>query len=421
MSILIQGALLNGIEQDILIEGNRIQKIGPNIAVPSGDCTLIPGHGTAAIPGLHNGHAHSAMTIFRGYGDDLPLMKWLEDYIWPLEAKMTEEDCYWGAKLACLEMIKSGTTDFMDMYMNPHSTAQAAADMGMRAVVSYTLFDQGDENRARLDRENSFRYLKEFERYPDIIQFSLGPHAIYTVSGKQLQFCHEFAAEHNVLIHLHMSETKGEWDACMKEHGTTPIRYLNNLGVLSPNLVIAHGVWMDEEELDLLAAHNVSVVHNPASNMKLASGYKFLYEEMLRRNIRVAVGTDGTSSSNNLDMFEAMKLASLLGKVWRFDPTAVNAPTIFRSATETAADILRSGAGAIREGLKADLCLVDTPSPEMTPLHNLTSNLVYSAHGNCVLTTIINGSIVMRDRMVPGEEEIKAKVNEIAHRLVPKQ
>ncbi len=421
MSILIQGTLLNGIEQDILIEGDSIKQIGKNIAVPPRGCMVVPGKGTAAIPGLHNGHAHSAMTIFRGYGDDLPLMKWLEDYIWPLEAKMTEEDCYWGAKLACLEMIKSGTTDFMDMYMNPHSTARAAADMGMRAVVSYTLFDQGDEKRARLDRENSLRYLKEFERYPDTIRFSLGPHAIYTVSGKQLQFCHEFAAEHNVLIHLHMSETKGEWDTCMKEHGTTPIRYLNDLGVLSPNLVIAHGVWMDEEELDLLAAHNVSVIHNPASNMKLASGYKFLYEEMLRRNIRVAVGTDGTSSSNNLDMFEAMKLASLLGKVWRFDPTAVSAPAIFHSATETAADILRSGAGAIREGLKADLCLVDTTLPEMTPLHNLTSNLIYSAHGNCVLTTIINGNIVMRDRVVPGEEEIKAKVNDIAHRLVPKQ
>ncbi|SUB88813.1 5-methylthioadenosine/S-adenosylhomocysteine deaminase [Porphyromonas macacae] len=419
MSVLIKNTLLNGIGQDILIEGDRIAKIAPVIQTPA-DCErIIDGANTAAVPGFHNCHTHSAMTVFRGYGDDLPLMKWLEEYIWPVEAKMTEEDCYWGARLACLEMIKSGTTAFMDMYMNPHSTAQAAVDTGMRAVVSYTLFDQGSEERAAKDRDNSLKYLYEFqEMYPDTIRFSVGPHAIYTVSGEQLRFCHNFAKEHDVIIHLHMSETKGEVDECMKLHNTTPIRYLDRLGVLSPNLTIAHGLWMDEEELDLLAANGVNVIHNPASNMKLASGYKFFYEEMRSRGIDVGLGTDGCSSSNNLDMLEAMKLASLLGKVWRYDSTAVSAPEIFRSATETGACILRTGAGKLEVGYKADLCLVDLSLPEMTPLHDLTSNLVYSANGSCVKTTVINGRIVMLDRVVEGEEEIKEKVRAIARRLI---
>lgn len=420
MSILIKNTYLNGENKDILIEGNKIAKIADAYTISvNADCKVLDGTNTAVTPGLNNCHTHAAMTVFRGYGDDLPLMKWLQDYIWPVEAKMTEKDCYWGVKLACLEMIKSGTTAFMDMYMNPHSGAQAAADMGMRAVISYTLFDQGNEQRAKLDRDNSLKYLSEFKCYPDTIKFSLGPHAIYTVSGKQLQFCHDFAQEHDVIIHLHMSETKGEWDECMQKHGMSPIRYLNSLGVLSPNLVIAHGLWMDEEELDLLAQNNVGVVHNPASNMKLASGYKFLYEEMKARNINVGVGTDGCASSNNLDMFEAMKLASLLGKVWRYDSTAVKADDIFHSGTAIGAKLLRTGGGIVAEGYVADLCLIDTTLPEMTPMHNLTSNLVYSAHGNCVKTTIINGNIVMEDRVVKGEEEIKEKVRAIAHRLVP--
>lgn len=374
----------------------------------------------AAIPGFQNCHTHSAMTLFRGYGDDLQLMDWLENWIWPVEAQMTEEDVYWGSKLACLEMIKSGTTSFLDMYSFIPATARAVEEMGLRAVLSYTLFDRGDEKRAQLDRERSYRLLNEFRSYSERVQFSVGPHAIYTVSGKQLQFCHQFSEEQDVPIHLHLSETEGEVKDCIAKFGTTPVRYLHQLGVLSPRLILAHCIWLDEEEMDLLAAHGCKVVHNPASNMKLASGYRFGYNEMLKRGICIGLGTDGCSSSNNLDMITAMKLAAFLGKAWRFDATAVKANNIYQSATQKGAEIMNTDTGTIAPGKLADLCLVKLDIPEMTPCHNFVSNLVYSANGSAIDTTIVDGKILMRERKVPGEEEIMEKASEIAYKLIEK-
>lgn len=420
-NILIQNAYHEGKQVDLLIEGNRIARIAPAKTIEGkADTYFIDATGKAVIPGLLNTHTHAAMTLHRGYGDDLPLMTWLEDYIWPVEAQMTEHDVYIGAKLACLEMIKTGTTCFLDMYMHPKQTARAAEEMGLRAMISYTLFDQGNTERAALDRKRSSEYLEYFSTLSDRITFNLGPHAIYTVSGEQLQFCHEFAQKHNVKIHLHLSETKGEVDECIKLHGTTPVRYLERLGILSPNLILAHVVWVDDEEMDLLAKYGVSVVHNPASNMKLASGYGFKYEEMKRRGIKLGLGTDGCSSSNNLDMFHAMRLASLLGKVWRFDSTAVSAQDIFLSSTSIGADILGLDAGRIEEGRLADLCLVDLNRPEMTPLNNLVSNLVYSASGSTVDTVIVDGRVLMEGGKVEGEDTIMAEARAVAERIIPK-
>lgn len=419
MSILIRNAYLDGKQQDVLIEGNRITRISDSIT-PRGDETLIDATGKAIIPGMINTHTHAAMTLLRGYGDDLPLMTWLQDYIWPVEDQMTKEDVYIGAKLACLEMIKTGTTCFLDMYMHPLECARAVEETGLRAVLSYTLFDQGNPERAALDRKRSAEYLEAFSKLSDRVQFNLGPHAIYTVSAEQLQFCHRFAQEHDLSIHLHLSETKGEVEECVRLHGTTPVRYLERIGILSPRLILAHVIWVDDEELDLLAKYNVKVVHNPASNMKLASGYAFRYEEMKNRGISVGVGTDGCSSSNNLDMFAAMRLASYLGKVWRFDSTAVNAPDIYASATKIGADILGIDAGVIAEGKLADLCLIDLQRPEMVPVHDLTSNLVYSASGSFVDTTIVDGRILMQGGKVEGEEEIIANARRTAERLIPK-
>lgn len=417
--ILIRHAYHEGRTVDVLIEGNRIARIAEDIALSESEVTLIDATGLAIVPGLINAHTHAAMTLLRGYGDDLPLMTWLQDYIWPVEAQMTTEDVYIGAKLACLEMIKTGTTCFLDMYMHPLECARAAEEMGLRAVVSYTLFDQGDPERAALDRKRSAEYLEAFARLSDRVQFNLGPHAIYTVSAEQLQFCHQFACQHDLTIHLHLSETKGEVDECLRLHGTTPVRYLERLGILSPRLILAHVIWVDDEELDLLAKYDVRVVHNPASNMKLASGYAFRYEEMKQRGIRVGLGTDGCSSSNNLDMYTAMRLASLLGKVWRYDSTAVSAPDILDSATRIGADILGVDAGRIAEGALADLCLINLSRPEMVPLHDLKSNLVYSASGSFVDTTIVDGRILMRHGYVPGEEEIIATARRAAARLLP--
>ncbi len=417
--ILIQNAYHQGQEVDLLIRGNRIVRIAQGIVPEYAQTMIIDARGKAVVPGLINTHTHASMTLLRGYGDDLPLMTWLQDYIWPVEDKMTAEDVYIGAKLACLEMIKTGTTCFLDMYMHPLMTSKAVEEMGLRATISYTLFDQGNPTRAALDRERSAEYLERFAQMSDRITFSLGPHAIYTVSGEQLQFCHRFAQEHNVKIHLHLSETKGEVDECLAQHGLTPVRYLEQLGVLSPNLILAHVVWIDDEEMDLLAKYGVQVVHNPASNMKLASGYAFPYEEMKRRGIPVGLGTDGCSSSNNLDMYTAMRLASLLGKVWRYDSTAVSAPEIFASATKVGAQILGIDAGEIKEGKLADLCLIDLNRPEMVPVHDLVSNLVYSASGSFVDTVIVDGRVLMQDGYVPGEEEIIAQAKAVASRLVP--
>ena len=417
MSILIKNVLHQDKLTDVLIEGNRIARIALGIAAPAG-AEVLDGTDKAIIPGFINTHTHASMTLFRGYGDDLPLMTWLEDYIWPVEAQMTAHDVYVGARLACLEMLRSGTTCFLDMYMHPLETAKAVEEMGLRAHLSYTLFDQGNAERAELDRKRSYEYFDRFKEFSDRITFTLGPHAIYTVSGEQLQFCHQFAVEHNVKIHLHLSETKGEIDECVRQHGLTPVRYLEKLGILSEHLVLAHVVWIDDEEMDLLAKYNVSVVHNPASNLKLASGYAFKYEEMKRRGIRIGIGTDGCSSSNNLDMVVAMKLASFLGKGWRFDSTACKADDIFASATSVGADILGIPAGRVEEGALADVCLVDLNTPELVPLNSLTSNLVYATSGSsCVDTVIVDGRILMRDKYVPGQEAIIAEAREVARRL----
>ena len=417
MSILIKNVLHQDKLTDVLIEGNRIARIASGISAPAG-AEVLDGTDKAIIPGFINTHTHASMTLFRGYGDDLPLMTWLEDYIWPVEAQMTAHDVYVGARLACLEMLRSGTTCFLDMYMHPLETAKAVEEMGLRAHLSYTLFDQGNAERAELDRKRSYEYFDRFKEFSDRITFTLGPHAIYTVSGAQLQFCHQFAVEHNVKIHLHLSETKGEIDECVRQHGLTPVRYLEKLGILSEHLVLAHVVWIDDEEMDLLAKYNVSVVHNPASNLKLASGYAFKYEEMKRRGIRIGIGTDGCSSSNNLDMVVAMKLASFLGKGWRFDSTACKADDIFASATSVGADILGIPAGRVEEGVLADVCLVDLNTPELVPLNSLTSNLVYATSGSsCVDTVIVDGRILMRDKYVPGQEAIIAEAREVARRL----
>ena len=417
MSILIKNVLHEDTITDVLIEGNRIARIAPNLSTPEG-AEVIDGTDKAVIPGFINTHTHAAMTLFRGYGDDLPLMEWLEDYIWPVEAEMTAHDVYVGARLACLEMLRSGTTCFLDMYMHPLETARAVEELGLRAHLSYTLFDQGGAERAALDRQRSYEYYEAFKAFSDRITFTLGPHAIYTVSGEQLQFCHKFAVEHNVKINLHLAETKGEVDECVRQHGLTPVRYLEKLGILSEHLIVAHVVWVDDEEMDLLAKHRVSVVHNPASNMKLCSGYTFKYEEMKKRGILLGIGTDGCSSSNNLDMVIAMKLASLLGKAWRFSPTATKAADIYHSATIGGAEILEIPAGRIAEGMLADLSLVDLNVPELVPLNSLTSNLVYATSGSsCIDTVIIDGIIRMRDRYVAGQEEIIAEAREVARRL----
>ena len=379
MSILIKNVLFNDRTIDIYIEGKEIKQIGEGLSFPADK--ILDGSRKAVIPGFVNAHTHAAMTLFRGFGDDMPLMPWLEQKIWPNEAKMTREDVYWGAKLACLEMIKSGTTTFFDMYQRPRVTADVTEEMGLRGIIAGVCFDGFDKEEAEKCKRHNERLIQDVDNYSKRVRFSIGPHAIY-------------------------------------RFGLTPVRYLYKLGVLSPRLIIAHGIYIDDDELRMLADHEVKVVHNPASNMKLASGMHFKFKEMRQLGITVGLGTDGCSSSNNLDMIEAMKLASLLGKAWRKDPEALTANEMLQAATAEGAVMFGLKAGQIKEGYLADLCLIDLNTPAFTPNFNFVSNLVYAANGSCVDTVICDGKILMENKKVPGEDEIMEKAAEIAYNLM---
>lgn len=416
MSILIKNVLFNDRTIDIYIEGKEIKQIGEGLSFPADK--ILDGSRKAVIPGFVNAHTHAAMTLFRGFGDDMPLMPWLEQKIWPNEAKMTREDVYWGAKLACLEMIKSGTTTFFDMYQRPRVTADVTEEMGLRGIIAGVCFDGFDKKEAEKCKRHNERLIQDVDNYSKRVRFSIGPHAIYTVSGELLKWAHRFAMEHQIPIHLHLAETEGEVKDSLDRFGLTPVRYLYKLGVLSPRLIIAHGIYIDDDELRMLADHEVKVVHNPASNMKLASGIHFKFKEMRQLGITVGLGTDGCSSSNNLDMIEAMKLASLLGKAWRKDPEALTANEMLQAATAEGAAMFGLKAGQIKEGYLADLCLIDLNTPAFTPNFNFVSNLVYAANGSCVDTVICDGKILMENKKVPGEDEIMEKATEIAYNLM---
>ncbi|MDR0697664.1 MAG: amidohydrolase [Tannerella sp.] len=439
MSILIKSVDLKGKPADIYIEKNRIKRISmlerdtggakigasvdhvpENLPFPPAD-VVIDGRRKAVIPGLINMHTHAAMTLFRGFGDDMPLMSWLEQKIWPNEAKLTYDDVYWGAKLACVEMLHNGTTTFFDMYHKLDATEQAVEEMGLRAVLSEACFDHFILELTERSKQDIIRRFKKTPSPCNRTNYALGPHAIYTVSGELLKWTYGFAKESNSLIQMHLAETEGEVTQCIERFGVTPVRYLRKLGILSPRLVLAHALYIDDEEIKMLADNEVKVVHNPASNMKLASGYEFKYQEMRDAGITVALGTDGCSSSNNLDMIEAMKLASLLGKVWRKNPEALTCDEMFYAATKAGADILGMETGRIAEGCLADLCLVDLAIPAFTPNFSFVSNLVFAANGSCIDTVICDGRIVMKDKKVPGEDEIMERTARAAYDLIKRK
>jgi len=419
MTILIKGVELNGERTDILIDGKWIKRIGQDLPMEADK--IIDGQNKAVIPGLINTHTHAAMTLLRGFGDDMPLQPWLTEKIWPQEAKLTEEDVYWGVKLACLEMIKTGTTSFNDMYFNLEATSDAVEEMGIRAALGFSFFDHGNPELTEKAKKENREFFSKKRNYSDRIKYTLAPHAIYTVSGKLLQWMNAYTQEMDLHIHTHVAETELESINALKDFGDTPVRYLCKLGVLSPRMTIAHGLYVDDEEIRMLADHGVKVAHNPASNMKLASGIEFKFKEMREAGVTVGIGTDGCASSNNLDMVEAMKLASLLGKAWRKDPEALPVADILSAATEEGAKIVGWKTGRVAEGYLADLCLVNLKLPAFTPNFHFASNLIYAANGSCMDTVICDGRILMQNGVVPGEEEILQKSAEIAYNLVKRE
>lgn len=414
MNILIENVLHNGKKVNVHIVDNSINAIGHETY--SADI-FIDGSNKAIFPSLANAHTHSAMSLFRGYGDDMILQQWLEEKIWPAEAKLTEEDVYWGTKLACLEMIKSGTTLFNDMYWHFHGTAKAVEEMGIRAVISAVLIDFFDKENAKKQIDENRKLLEESKKYSSRITFALGPHAIYTVSGETLKWAYEFAEKEDLLIHLHLSETEKEVLDCKKQYNMLPAQYLEHVGCIGERLIACHCVWLEQEEIEIFKKYGVKVVHNPISNLKLAVGKFFPYKQIQEMEIPVCIGTDGCASNNNLDIFEEIKFASLLQKHENNDPTMLPCQDAWKLITKNPYEILRINGGEIKEGKLADLILVDLDNVQMIPNHNIVSNLIYSSNGSIIDTVICNGKIVMQNREIPGEEEIKRKGAEVALKI----
>jgi 5-methylthioadenosine/S-adenosylhomocysteine deaminase len=416
VSILIKGVTLNEHKKDIFIRGNIIQRIDDSIAL-SADIH-ISGDGKAVIPSFINGHTHAAMTLLRGYADDMHLQDWLEKKIWVAEAHMTEEDIYYGAKLACLEMIKTGTTFFNDMYWFWKGTARAVMEMGIRSAISAVFIDLFDKKKAREQIEINMKLFEESGNFGDRITFTLGPHAIYTVSEGSLRWAADFARDNGLLIHFHLSETQKEVEDCIQKQGMLPVEYLEKIGFLGPNVIACHGVWLNPEEILLLKKHEVKVVHNPISNMKLAVGKAFPYEELTAAGVTISLGTDGCSSNNNLDMLESMKFASLLQKYHHKDTTVLPALEAFHMATISGAKAFGLNCGEIKEGTLADIALIDLQRPELTPHFDLYSDLAYSGNGGCVDTLICDGKVLMANRKVENEETILEEARRCAFDLI---
>jgi 5-methylthioadenosine/S-adenosylhomocysteine deaminase len=388
-----------------------IGALGPDVAAAPGEETLDAA-GAILAPPLVNGHTHAAMTLFRGSGGDLPLMPWLEERIWPVEAKLEPEDVYWGTRLACLEMIRSGTTRFWDGYWHPEATARAAADAGLRAAIGAPFFDKGRDGAAM--RAGAREHLEMLEGLGGPITAALAPHSIYMVSEESLRFIAELSAERDTPVQIHLSETKPEVDGCLGEHGRRPAAYLDDLGLLTERTLLAHGVWLDDEELDLIAARGATVVSNPAANMKLAVGRIFDYPAARAAGVRVGLGTDGAGSNDSLDLLGDLKLFALAQRHAAADATAISVGDAWAIATGAAAPLL--GATPLEVGAPADFLLLDPTAPELA-IGEPTADLVYAADRTAVDTVVVAGRVLMRGGVQPERGEVVAKAAERAKGL----
>ena len=417
MSIKINQVLFNGKCVDVAIENDMISKIAPVID-GSFDC-VIDGKNKLLIPPFYNTHCHAAMTLLRGIADNLELMEWLEKHIWPAENNLTAEAVYIGSKLAILEMIKSGTVFFNDMYFFPEETLRAAEEMGVRAAIGMISIDTTlPEKRAKYIYDNDRLFEKRSE-YSDRMILTLAPHAVYTVHEKTLREIAERSEAENLPIHIHLSETAVEVEQCMAQHDSSPVEYLDKLGLLTPRTVAAHAVHLSDRDIELLAERKVSVSYNPCSNYKLSSG-RFRFRTLADARVNITFGTDGCASSDNLSMFDEMKFGALGAKNEQKSSTACSVNEIFDCATRAGAAAFGINAGVIAEGKKADMVLIDLDTTMMIADHNPVSNLVYAADSSCVDTVICNGRILMQNRIVPGEKEIIAQARDCAGNLLKK-
>lgn len=384
----------------LAIRGDRISHMGTG-DMPSIKATkIIDAKGGLVLPGLVNGHTHAAMTLFRGLADDLPLMQWLENYIFPAERNMDAEFVYTGTLLALAEMILSGTTTFCDMYLFEEEVAKAAKKAGVRCLVGEVLYDFPSPNYGSVGKglEYTESLIQKWRDDP-IVSIAVEPHSLFTCSPELLMASNELALKHRVPLIIHVAETLNEVSEIKGKYGKTPIEHLDSLGLLGAHLIADHCVHLGPSDIKKMAEHGVKVVHNPESNMKLASGIAPV-PELIKQGVTVGLGTDGCASNNNLDLFSEMDTAAKLHKVHAMDPTVVDAVTVLRMATIQGARALglQDITGSLEIGKKADVIVIDTHKPHLTPMYNAVSHLVYAASGNDVTHSVINGKLVMEDR-----------------------
>ena len=409
--ILTGQYLLTMDREQTLIEQGAVAIAGDTILAIGKTCDLLSRYPDAVVlaephglimPGLVNVHTHAAMALFRGLADDLPLMQWLQDYIFPVEATLTEEMVYQGTLLSLCEMIKSGTTSFCDMYLFAADVARAAEEAGMRAWIGEVLYDFPSPSYGPL--ENGFvcaqSLLDRYRRHP-LITATIDPHSVYTCSPDLLTRLGAMAREEGALYVIHLAENEEEIRTCKQRYGCSPVEHLEALGLLGPHVVADHCVKLTDSEIRLLAARGVKVAHCPESNMKLASGVAPV-QQMLDAGITVGIGTDGSASNNNVDMFGELNTAAKIQKVATMDPTAMSASRTLHAATMGGARVLGAGdrIGSLEPGKKADLIVLDLNQPHLTPIYHPVSHLVYAARGSDVIHSVINGRLVMRDRQL---------------------
>lgn len=404
MNILIKNAsilTMNGENKvlknaSIAVENDRIKYIGEVPKDFNAD-KVIDGAKKFVMPGIINAHTHMAMSLFRNYADDLPLWEWLSEKIWPIEDKLTGEDVYWGTMLSIIESIKSGVTCFNDMYFFMDDTAKAVLETGIRARLAWGMVGEDAEDNSRFDLTK--RFYNDWQGKGDgRITVMAGPHAPYTCSADYLKRVGKFAKEMNFGIHIHLSESKKETQDNYDKFGKSPIKHANDMGIFDVPAVAAHCVHLSDEDIDILAEKGVSVVYNPGSNLKLGNGFAPVIK-LMGKGVNVALGTDGSSSNNNVNMFEEINLAAIVNKGVNNEPTCIPAMTALEMATKNGAKALGldKEIGSLEVGKKADMIIIDLNKPHFYPLHDVVAAMVYTAQASDVETVIINGKIIMEN------------------------
>lgn len=415
---------MNGKEEiikntNIYIEGNTIKHIGDLIEDLEVK-RVIDGKNKLAMPGLINAHTHIGMSLLRNFADDLPLHEWLTQKIWPTEANLRGEDVYWGSLLSMVEMIESGTTAFCDMYFFMDEVAKGLQESGMRGVLTRGLIEEKDNPNLKLDETRDL-FNNWNGKANGRIKVMVAPHSPYTCSPEFILKTMELAKDLNTGIHIHLSETKKEVEDSFNLFGKSPIKHVYDLGLLDFHTIAAHCVHVDEDDIEMIYEKNVYPINNPGSNLKLASGFAPV-DKMLKKGIKVALGTDGSSSNNNLNMFEEINLAAIVNKAVNLDAISVPAYNAIEMATVNGAEALGWGKeiGSIGEGKKADLVLIDLDKPHLYPRHNMISALAYGVQARDVDTVIVDGNILMEKRIVKtlDVEKIKFMAEKLAKDLV---